>query len=262
MSNNDTHPYMTPEERDLITGLFNRLRNLNAGPKDAEAEQFIQQQMAALPETPYYLVQTLLVQEHALQNAQLRIAQLEKQAAAFNQGQPQGTGSFLSGLLHRNAPAAQPQQVAPPPLPQTMPYPTTASMSPSGGGGFLKGALATAAGVAGGSLLFQGIEDLLGHRSGGFGSMLGGGGFVGSGFGGERVVENTEVVNNYYGDSPAGGSDPALQTGGSDFAPVEDADPSLGSDPGNFTDPGDVSDPGSFDNSGGGDFGGGGDSLV
>ena len=37
-----------------------------------------------------------------------------------------------------------------------------------GGGGFLRSALTTAAGVAGGALLFEGIRSMLGHNPGPF----------------------------------------------------------------------------------------------
>jgi hypothetical protein len=65
-----------------------------------------------------------------------------------------------------------------------------------GGGGFLRGAVQTAAGVAAGALAFEGIESLM-H---GFGHAAGyGQGFGGFGGDGQRPVE--EVVNNYYGDA-------------------------------------------------------------
>jgi hypothetical protein len=71
------------------------------------------------------------------------------------------------------------------------------------GGGFssfLGQAAATAAGVAGGEFLFQGIENMFGHHGGG---GFGGEGFAGGGFGGERFANAgpTEdvTINNYYG---------------------------------------------------------------
>ena len=212
---------MTPEERNLISGLFDRLRNVNPGQKDQEAEQLIKQSAAAQPDSPYLLVQTLLVQEHALNNAQVRIQQLEKQAAQAPQ--PAQGGGFLSGLFGHSsnpAPAPAPQSGIIPTqqLPQNPayaqnapPYPSTVSMAPSAGGGFLRSALTTAAGVAGGAVLFQGIENLLGHNSGPFGSMGGGGGFGGFGGGGTEPIENREVINNYIderggGNQPEGGS--------------------------------------------------------
>lgn len=59
----------------------------------------------------------------------------------------------------------------------------------------MQGALTTAAGVAGGALLFQGIESLIGHNPGPFaGAVSPSGGFLGA----DKPVENTEIVNNYY----------------------------------------------------------------
>jgi hypothetical protein len=68
--------------------------------------------------------------------------------------------------------------------------------------------MATAAGVAGGQLLFQGIESLIGHNAGPFGPALESRGFYSGGMGG-----NTEVVNNYYGaDQPAGSEHQHVQS--------------------------------------------------
>ena len=199
---------MTPEERNLITGLFDRLRQAEAGApaKDREAEDLIRQLTSQAPSAPYLLTQTLLVQEHALANAQARIQTLERQAAQVQQPAQSSGGGFLSGLFgHSSTPTpAAPQQQAPPPMPvqpQSMPYPTTMGMAPSAGGGFLRSALSTAAGVAGGAALFQGIESLLGHNAGPFGGGLGGFG------GGGTFVETggpREVVNNYYNAAPTG----------------------------------------------------------
>jgi hypothetical protein len=214
---------MTPDEQHLISSLFERLKKADTAPKDPEAEQLIRQKVTEAPSAPYLLAQSVLVQEHALANAQARIADLEKQVAAASQ-KSSSHGGFLSGLFggHKDQDApppvppqpqqVQPQQVQPqrqayapaqgqyaPPPP--MPYPSTVNMQPNTGSSFLKGALATAAGVAGGSLLFQGIENLIGHNAGPFSGAMGGGqaGFFPPG--GEQP---TEVVNNYYMDDNAG----------------------------------------------------------
>ena len=205
---------MTPEERTLISGLFDRLRaaDANAPAKDHDAEELIRQLTAQAPSAPYLLTQTILVQEHALTNAQARIQTLEKQLTQAQQQQQQAPasssgGGFLSGLFGGHS-ATPPQ--APPPMPvqpQAPPYPSTVNMAPSAGSGFLRGALSTAAGVAGGALLFQGIENLLGHNSGpfgSFGSFGGGGGFL-SGGARPEIIENREIVNNYYNDDSGGG---------------------------------------------------------
>lgn len=252
---------MTPDERNLIAGLFDRLKSADTsvGPKDREAEAFIQQNVASQPSAPYLLVQTVLVQEHALANAQTRIAALEQQLAAARPAQPAGSGSFLGGLTDKLGPwgrrADQPAAPAPQPMPMPQQpmapqpgyaaYASTAAMAPSAGGGFLRSALTTAAGVAGGALLFQGIENLLGHNAGAFGPGLGGGygGGAWGGGGGGNVVN--ETVNNYYGNDPSQGTIPADDQQG-DLGGNQDA--------ADYSD--DTGDFGGGD-SGGGDSGGG-----
>lgn len=234
---------MTPDERNLITGLFQRLRQADGatGQKDAEALQLIQQQTTAVPTAPYLLVQTVLVQEHALTNAQTRIAELERQVANARQTgqgrQPQEEegGSFLGNLLKKATGAVSPQ---PPPLPASAqargpgaaygrpnpgqpgggggydpnagqpgaaPYPTTNTMSPGGGGSFLRTALGTAAGVAGGAMLFQGISGLMGQNAGpfagGLSGLTGGGGASGTAAAGGGA----ETTNAAFGDAGGAG---------------------------------------------------------
>ena len=70
---------MTPEERQLIAGLFDRMRGYTLPEKDREAEALINEQVTALRDAPYMLVQSVLVQEHALQQADARIRELEEQ---------------------------------------------------------------------------------------------------------------------------------------------------------------------------------------
>jgi hypothetical protein len=225
---------MTSEEKNLIEGLFQRLRQADTNPKDPEAEQLIRAKTAELPSAPYLLVQAVLVQEHALANAQARIAELESRLQNAQAQPASGGGSFLSGVsrffgnkpqsqatqppLPQQAPATQQPQTAPPPItvvPQSTPYPSTVNLGPSSGGSFLQSAMATAAGVAGGQLLFQGIEGLIGHNAGPFGPALESRGFYSGGMGGNTggMGGNTEIVNNYYGaDQPAGSEHEHVQS--------------------------------------------------
>jgi uncharacterized protein len=212
---------MTSEEQNLIEGLFQRLRQADSPEKDAEAEQLIRAKTAELPSATYLLVQAVLVQEHALANAQTKIAELENRLRTITTQSNPGSGSFLSGIsrffgnkpqsestpppLPQQAPARQPAAQAPPPItvvPQAAPYPSTIGLGPSSGGSFLQTAMATAAGIAGGQLLFQGIESLIGHNAGPFGPALGSrGDFYPSGGG-------TEIINNYYDTEPSGHQQP------------------------------------------------------
>lgn len=155
---------MQPEERDLIAGLFGRLKQFDGQPRDPEAERLIADSIAAQPGTPYLLVQTVLVQEQALKGAQQRIADLEAKVAAAAAPPPSFLGSAPRigpwGSAPAAPPAAQPA-AAPPPSYQA---------APAAGGGFLRQAMMTAAGVAGGALLFEGIRNMMGHTSSPFGA--------------------------------------------------------------------------------------------
>ncbi|WP_020696217.1 DUF2076 domain-containing protein [Reyranella massiliensis] len=167
---------MQNQERELITGLFGRLQPFESQPRDAEADAMIRDLAARQPASAYLLVQTVLVQEQALKAAQERIAELEAKAAAAPAG---GGGGFLGSAPKigpwGSAPAAQspaaqaPAAQAPAPRPSvpSTRSPLQAAVGPqaAGGGGFLRTAMATAAGVAGGALLFEGIRNLMGGSS-------------------------------------------------------------------------------------------------
>ena len=208
---------MVPQERDLITTMLARLKSTAGQVKDPEADALIRQAMAEMPDAPYYLVQTVIIQDLSLHQAQNRIADLEKQVADAQATKPT---SFLGGLFGTSQPAAPPAsvpsagpwtrspQVAPPPQqgyaqpPQGYAQPQqgyapagSGFMGGGSGGGFLRSAAATAAGIAGGALLFQGISSLFGH---GYASGLNGGLGMTPGLG-------ESVVNNYYGDGGQGG---------------------------------------------------------
>ncbi len=205
---------MTPQERQLLADLFERVRATAAGGRDPEAEAFIAEAVRAQPYAPYVLAQTTLVQQHALEAAAQRIAELESRAAAA--APPQET-SFLGNLgktlfggasptpapaagydasAYRRAPGADPaglRQPAYAPPPPAGPW--GAPPAPAAGGGFLANAMTTAAGVAGGMMLANTLESLIGGRGGLFGGhsagMFGGG----------------ETINNFYENAP----DPAGQ---------------------------------------------------
>jgi hypothetical protein len=132
---------MDSNDRQAISGLFDKLAQVERqGPaRDAEAERFITDAIARQPGAPYYMAQTVVVQEHALNAAQTRIEQLEAELTEARQGVTQG-GGFLSGLFGGGAAARRPA-------------PTAQSMPQGAQGGFLAGAGQTAIGVAGGMLL-------------------------------------------------------------------------------------------------------------
>jgi uncharacterized protein len=205
---------MSPEERQLLTGLFDRIRGAANTPRDQEAEALIQDATKAQPYASYYLAQTVLVQDQALRAANDRLQELEGkvkelEGQAASRPRPGGFLSGLGSLFGGSGPSSTPRAPAPPPggrwsqsPPQDAwqrPPQGYASGAPgpwggqggSPGGGFLTGALGTAAGVAGGVLLADSIRGLFaGHNNPlGIGSGFGG---MGPGLGGETVI------NNYY----------------------------------------------------------------
>lgn len=166
---------MTPQEQELITQLLERLKQTDVQGKDVLAEALIKAGIAAQPDAPYLLVQTVLIQNMTLEAAQARITALEQQLAAAQQATAKPT-SFLGGRMGSvpASPAAAPPPAPPSPWGSSQPAappPAQPWDAPSGGmgggGGFLRNAMATAAGVAGGALLFQGISSLFsGHNAG------------------------------------------------------------------------------------------------
>src|SRR5260370_4337898 len=93
---------MVPQERDLITTLLARLKSAGGQPKDPEADPLIPQAMVEHPDAPYYLVQTVLIQDLSLHQAQNRIAELEQQ---LDQATTKPT-SFLCHLFESSQPAS------------------------------------------------------------------------------------------------------------------------------------------------------------
>ena len=167
---------MTPDERQLISGLFDRMRDFALPQKDREAETLINQAVRAMPDAPYMLVQSVLVQEQALEAANARVQELEARVRDLEQGsQPQqGGGSFLGGLFGGARPDAErrPSSVpvigsragSLPSVPQSRAQAAPEMQQPAGGG-FMRSAMTTAAGVAGGMLLAEGIRNMLGGSS-------------------------------------------------------------------------------------------------
>ena len=156
---------MEMQERQLITGMFDRLQPFESQPRDAEAAALIADLVRRQPAAPYLLTQTVLVQEQALKAAQERIAELEGRA-----GGAAASSSFLSSAPKIGPWGSKPSSA----VPQTAPpaqAPGGAWGGGAGGGGFLRNAMATAAGVAGGALLFQGISSLLHRQPGPFGGQ-------------------------------------------------------------------------------------------
>jgi hypothetical protein len=172
---------MTPEERQLIADLFDRMRQYGSPEKDRDAEALINQQVRAIPDATYMLVQSVLVQEHALREADQRMQDLEARVRELEEPPPPrreaSGGSFLGGLLGGRSDPARPSSVPPTgsrvsatdygrPGPygsdRDMGAPPPPAPPPPQGGGFLRSAMSTAAGVAGGMMVADTIRNMLG----------------------------------------------------------------------------------------------------
>ncbi|MCP3447583.1 DUF2076 domain-containing protein [Bradyrhizobium sp. CCGUVB14] len=184
---------MTPQERQLVDELFDRLSKLENAPRDPDAIAAISDGLRKAPGAVYALVQTTLLQDEALKRAHNRIQELE---AAHAPEQPQ-SGGFLDTMrdtLFGSSPSrgsvpnvpprdsrpvwnsgqamqqAQPGYGQPPygqAYGQGQGYGQGYGAPPVGGGGgsFLGTAAAAAAGVVGGSLLLSSIRGMMGGGS-------------------------------------------------------------------------------------------------
>ena len=77
---------MTPQERQLVDELFERLARLESAPRDRDAERAIAEGLSRAPNAIYPLVQTVLVQDEALKRAEARIRELTGEEEAPQQG--------------------------------------------------------------------------------------------------------------------------------------------------------------------------------
>ena len=164
---------MTPEERDLVNDLFDRLAALETTEREPEAERAIQEGLKRAPHAVYALVQTALVQDEALKRADARIRALEAQ---LGEGAVPQAGGFLDNMRDALLGRREPQRgsvpsVRPPAASQNQEAafaPAAAWRQGAPGGSFLGTAAAAAAGVIGGSLLLDGIRSMMGPHHGAF----------------------------------------------------------------------------------------------
>src|SRR5687768_7653904 len=120
---------MTPQERDVIAGIFDRLKQAANQPRDPEAETFIASRLSEQPYAPYAMAQAVYVQEQALTNLQAQVEELQAQVRGLQeqtaQPAPAQSGGFLSGIFGGGAQA--------PTRPGSVPaFPQRGEQAPSG----------------------------------------------------------------------------------------------------------------------------------
>jgi len=194
---------MTPQERELVDNLFDRLAKLETAPRDAEAERAVIDGLRRAPNAVYALVQTALVQDEALKRADARIRELSGEGEAREEshgfldtmrnallggGESSGGRGSVPSVGARSAGnGPDPRwnqggtyqggggQAAPGYAPGGgYGNPGYGAAPGAGGGSFLGTAAASAAGMIGGALLLNSISSMFGHHGGSaFGSGYG-----------------------------------------------------------------------------------------
>jgi uncharacterized protein len=188
---------MNPQERVLLENLLNQLVHVRGVDKDPQADSMIKRAVDQQPDAAYLLVQRALLLSQGLDQAKARIAELERAqegsgrsfldsgASGWAAAAPQAsTASAASARPPVGTTGASYQSPGPQSWPASAPMPAQAA-APS----FLGQAAATAAGVAGGAFLFEGIESLLGHR----GSAV-----PGQDVAAPFAAPEEVTINNYY----------------------------------------------------------------
>ena len=250
---------MNDQERQIISDIFQRLEQTSGQARDAEAERFIADKVRSQPYAPYAMAQSLYVQEEAMKSLNQQLEQLKAENAQLQQHGGAGSGGFLSSIFGggqqpQPAPSgaafgrsgAQPGYAPQPGYPPQQGYPQggpwgggasaggyaqpqqggyAQAQPQASGGGFLRGALTTAAGVAGGMVVgnalmnaFSGGHHALGGLSNADLASMGGG---------ETIVENNYFGSQDQGGLASAGFDPGgldrSGFGGDDNAALQDA---------------------------------------
>lgn len=218
---------MTPQERKLVDDLFERLAMLERNPREPDAEDAIDAGLRRAPNATYALVQTVLLQEEALRQANDRIAELQAGDAP-----QQESGGFLDSMRDAVFGGGNTRSSVPPvgggrPGDRAMgvppgfqragdPYQAPGGYQTQGGGApqapeparagaggsFLGTAAAAAAGMIGGSLLMNSL-----------GGMFGGGQAKAQGLGDVSGKETSGAAANPWGDAASGDGNLAQQAG-------------------------------------------------
>jgi len=188
---------MTPQEQELILKVVQRVQQAPAQTKDPQAEQLIRDQLARHPDALYLLTQAVIIQEQGLLQAQQQISALQTELQqARTAPAPQGAG-FLGGMfggtpsgaaanpapampltgagtssgLNAGAkpsgkPAATTKPAGKGPQPTAAAGNAAAGANRSGMGDFMRNAAMMAVGVAGGQMLYSGLQGMFSDEPG------------------------------------------------------------------------------------------------
>ena len=216
---------MTPQEKELIQNVANKLKQSPEKAKDQDAESLIKDEIGSQQDAIYKLTQAVLVQEMALKELKQKNDYLEKCVDHHKTEANRGT---LSKMIGGNRPAPQPPQPA---------------HQPSAFGGFMQTAASVAVGMVAGNMISNALfnnddsaaADTLASTDGGESSFLDDstGGFASDytdgstgGFGDAGFGDSSEGGFGSAGfdeDTFANNSDDSLFGGGGDFFGGDDS---------------------------------------
>jgi hypothetical protein len=191
---------MNPQECGTLRRLLAQLVQIRGVPKDPEPDALIREALAQQPDARYLLTQRAPLLGVALDQVRARVAAIGTEVQR-SRSDSVGSGAAREPLAAPSAGSSLP----------VAPGVSTSTTAPS----FLREAAITAAAVAGGALLFQGIEEILGHHGGLFAAHDA-----------ATFLPATEevTVNNYYqghaGSEPGASHD--RDSDGDDFAEADD----------------------------------------
>ena len=154
---------MNSQEKVQLERFLQQLKSTQVGTKDSDANALIAESIKQQPDASYLLVQRAMGLEIALQVAQKQMAEMQAQIDQANQANKPSSG-FLSGINSwgRAAPTATQST----PSNSMAARPAAGAAQPSAWGSGMLGAIATTAvGVVAGSLLYQGIQSMMGHNA-------------------------------------------------------------------------------------------------
>ena len=154
---------MNPQEKAQLEQFLHQLNSTQVGTKDSDANALIAESIKQQPDASYLLVQRAMGLEMALQVAQKQMAEMQAQIDQANQANKPSSG-FLSGINSWGRAAPTATQSAP--SNSMAARPAARAAQPSAWGSGMLGAIATTAvGVVAGSLLYQGIQSMMGHNA-------------------------------------------------------------------------------------------------
>lgn len=187
---------MSPSDAQVLHDFLGQLVQARGLKKDPEADALIQRAVEQQPDAAYLLVQRVLLMEQALNSAKSQIATLEnqlRQQPQYQRHQQTQGGGFLDSVFGHRRQVSHPQshhmsyQHA---YPGSMGSGMPGFLRGGGGGGLLGSIAATAAGVAAGSFLFHGLDNIFhDHDGNGAAHLLGDNQLGGSDLSGSALAD-------------------------------------------------------------------------